>query len=164
MRREMNKRRWEKAVVLGMLIAVFLQSKNTFAISGVIPETGAKVKIEKEWKGYNCGYYEPSRVVIYTEDQWKEIWEKVHALRLPRPQLPKIDFEKKMVVAVFMGNRSSGGYEIEIIKISKTEKEIVVEVKEKEPPPESLQTMVLTQPYHIVVIKKSLLPVKFQYL
>ncbi len=160
--KDMNKRGLERVMVFGIVIALLLHSENTFALSGMMPKT-VKIEIQKEWKGYHCGYTEPSRVVIYTEDQWKEIWEKVHILRLPRPGLPKIDFEKNMVVAVFMGKRSEGGYEIEITKINKTEEEIIVEVKEKEPPPGSLRTMALPQPYHIVVIKRSLLPVRFQY-
>ena len=88
----------------------------------------------------------------------------MNVLRLPRPELPKIDFEKEMVVAIFMGERSSGGYEIEIINIIKTEKQIVIEVEEEEPPPESLRTMALTQPYHIVVIKRYTRPVVFSKL
>lgn len=87
----------------------------------------------------------------------------MNVLRLPRPELPEIDFEKEMVVAIFMGERSSGGYEIEIINIIKTEKQIAIEVEEEEPPPESLRTMVFTQPYHIVVIKRYSLPVVFQH-
>lgn len=159
----MNKRRVEKGIVLGIFIAIFLCSENAFALSGTRSETGVKIKIENEWKGYHCGYTEPSRLVIKAEDRWKEVWGKVHRLRLPRPELPEIDFEKEMVVAVFMGMRKSGGYEIEIIKITKTEEEIVAVVKEKESPSDSLQTMALTQPYHIVVIKRSSLPVRFQH-
>lgn len=157
-----NKKFREKTTVLGIFISVILFYGNTFAFSGIMSETGAEVRIVREWKGFHCGYTEPSRLVIKTEDQWKEVWEKLHVLRLPKPELPKIAFEKEMAVAVFMGKRSSGGYEVEITKITKTEEEIIVEVVEKEPPPESLQTMVLTQPYHIAVVKNYPLPVRFQ--
>ena len=159
----MNKRGLEKAIVLGIFIAIVLCSENTFVFSGIRSETGVRIEIENEWKGYHCGYTEPSRLVIKAEDRWKEVWGKVHRLRLPRPELPEIDFEKEMVVAVFMGIRKSGGDEIEIIKVTKTEEEIVAVVKEKEPPSDFLQTLALTQPYHIVVIKRFSLPVKFQH-
>lgn len=159
----MNKRGLEKVIVLGIFIAIVLCSENTFVFSGIRSETGVGIEIENEWKGYHCGYTETSRLVIKAEDRWKEVWGKIHRLRLPRSELPEIDFEKEMVVAVFMGIRKSGGYEIEIIKVTKTEEEIVAVVREKEPPSDSLQTMALTQPYHIVVIKRSSLPVRFQY-
>jgi len=156
-----NKSVLKKVTVLGVIIAIILCGENTFALS--IPKTGVNINIEKEWRGYNCGYTEPSGLVIKTEDQWREVWEKMNDLRFPGPEIPEIDFEKKMVIAVFMGKRSSGGYEIEIIKITRTEYEIVVEVKEKEPPAESFRTMALTQPYHMVVIKRFPLPERFQY-
>ena len=159
----MNKKALKKATVLGVIITIILSSEYTFGLSGMRLEKEIKIKIEKEWKGFHCGYTEPVRLVIKTEDQWKEVWEKVHRLRLPRLELPKIDFEKEMVLAVFMGKQTSGGYEIEIIKIIKIEEGIIAVVKEKEPPPDSLRTMALTQPYHIVVIKRFSLPVKFQH-
>jgi len=120
---------------------------------GII-SNGVKVEVKREWKGAHCGYREPERLVIKTEDQWREVWKKIHHLQLPTPELPVVDFKKEMVIAVFMGERKSGGYEIEIKKIAQREKEIIVEVEEREPPPESIQTQALTQPYHLIVIHK----------
>lgn len=158
----MKRRMLKKAAFLGVTIALILFSKNTSAQPGTRPETAVEIKILQEWKGTYSSYPNSSRLLIKTEDQWQEVWEKVHALRLPCPELPEISFEKKMAIAVFMGTRRSGGYEIMIKKITKKEKEIIVEVEEKEPPPESLRTMALAQPYHIVVIKRPLLPIRFQ--
>jgi len=161
----MDKRIFKMAVlgVLSIVIAIILNGYGVSALPGPGEEAIREVEIKGEWKGYHCGYAEAARLVIKTEDRWKEVWGKVHLLRLPQQDLPKIDFQKELVIAVFMGERKSGGYEIEIRKIIKTEKEIVVEVEEKEPSPESLQSMALTQPYHIVVVKSSPLPVKFQH-
>ncbi|MFV1951057.1 MAG: protease complex subunit PrcB family protein [Nitrospinota bacterium] len=118
----------------------------------------------KEWKGYYSAYTEPLKLVIKTEEQWKEVWTKVHALQFPEPELPKIDFEKDMIIAVFMGERRSGGFSIEIKNIVKTDKEVVVEVEERRPDPGSIVTMALTRPYHMLVVKTSSLPLRFQYL
>lgn len=150
-------------MILGIAACIILSARNTFALPGMRVETEVNIRIEKEWKGRHCSYTKATTLAIYSEDQWKEVWGKVYALRLPRPELPKIDFEKEMVVAVFMGERPSGGYSIEIINIVRTEEEIVVAVKEKEPPADSLRTMALTQPYHIVAVKRYFLPVKFQH-
>ncbi len=152
-----------RVVPVVIVVAIVLSVEQCCALSKEKGNVEKAIEVEQEWKGYHCAYTIASKLVIKTEDRWKEIWEKVHLLRLPKPELPKIDFEKEMVVAVFMGERSSGGYEIEIRKIIKTEKEIVVEVEEKEPSPESLQSMALIQPYHIVVVKSSPLPVRFQH-
>ncbi len=148
---------------IAIVVAIVLNVVQNCALSEEKEEVKRTIEVKQEWKGYFCGYTEPSRLVIKTEDQWGEVWRKVHRLQIPRPELPKIDFEKEMVIAVFMGEQMSGGYGIKIIRITKTEEEIVVEVEEKEPPPGSLRTMVLTQPYHIVVIKESSLPVRFHH-
>ncbi len=150
-------------VPIVIVVAIVLNVEKCCALSKEKEVVKKAIGVEKEWKGYHCGYTEAARLVIKTEDRWKEVWGKVHLLRLPQQELPKIDFQKEMVIAVFMGERKSGGYEIEIRKIIKTEKEIAVEVEEEEPSPESLQSMAITQPYHIVVVKSSPLPLRFQH-
>ncbi|MBU1852417.1 MAG: protease complex subunit PrcB family protein [Candidatus Omnitrophica bacterium] len=147
----------------GIAISIILSNGNSLASSAIGPRPEIKINIEKEWKGYRSGYTEPKRLVISTLEEWEEVWKNVHSLVIPRPELPEIDFGKEMVIAVFMGERNSGGYEVEIIKIVDTGEEIVIKVKEKELPLESFQTMALTQPYHIVVIKKYTLPVSFGF-
>lgn len=158
----MSRFRLQNAIGLGMLIALVLSTQISYALSEIMPNTAIKLKIKREWRGNHSGYTKAISLVIYAPEQWKEVWKKTHFLRLPQPELPKIDFEKEMVIAVFMGERSSGGYDIKIIDVFKKEKEIVVVVEETEPPVDSLRTMALTSPYHIVTVKKSLLPVKFQ--
>lgn len=160
----MHRIRTLEVLSLVMVVVLALGTQMTYGLSGLAPDTGIKLKIERQWKGNYCGYTKATRSVIYTEEEWRDAWEKINILRLPKPELPKIDFEKEIVIAVFMGERLSGGYSIEIINILKTEKEIVVVVEEKEPPPESLKTMALTSPYHIAIIKRSVLPVRFQSL
>jgi hypothetical protein len=150
-------------ITLFLLIftAAFLLSKPAIALSGGGPDTGGKIRIEREWKGSQSGYTFPSKYIIETDVQWGEVWDKVHRFRHPKPALPEIDFKNETVIAVFMGVKKSGGYDIFITEIIETEKEINVMVKERKPSPDTVQIMVLTQPYHIVVIKKRPLPIRF---
>ena len=152
-------------VGLGMIMVLLLGIQTAYAVSGITPKIATiRLKIEKQWKGNYSGFTKPARLLIYTQDQWKEVWEKINSLRLPKPELPSIDFKKKLVIAVFMGEHQGGGYDIEIIDILKKEKEIIVVVDEKEPSSDSLQTMALTSPYHVVIVKRSSFPVRFQSL
>ena len=153
-----------KSTLLFVLCALISGCYTVYALSGSRPETEEKIKIKKEWKGSRCGYVEPSKSVISTEEQWKEIWDKMFRYLLTQQELPKIDFDTEMILAAFMGERRTGGYEIRIKRIMKTDKEIVAYIEEREPDPESFRTMALTQPYHVVVIKKYSLPVRFRRL
>ncbi|HDD57113.1 MAG TPA: protease complex subunit PrcB family protein [Thermoplasmatales archaeon] len=83
-------------------------------------------------------------------------------MRIPHPKIPVIDFTKNMVLAVFMGQRCTGGFAVEIKKIEKYSSELVVLFTDTEPASKAEVTTVLTQPYHIVKIRKVNLPVKFK--
>ncbi|MFH1777864.1 MAG: protease complex subunit PrcB family protein [Candidatus Omnitrophota bacterium] len=151
---------WGKAVLIVFVVLFFSQS--IFVYSANRKMFASEIKITQEWKGHYSGYNQQEMFVITTKEEWSAVWKKVHSLQLSIPVLPEIDFDKEMVIAVFMGEKSSGGYIIEVTKIIKTDKEVVVEIMEKTPAPGTMKTMALTQPYHLVVIEKSNLPVVFQ--
>lgn len=64
------------------------------------------------------------------------------------------DFSKEMVVAVFQGQRSSGGYSIEITGIVESDKYIIVSATAIEPSG-GMATASMTYPAHFVACKKS---------
>jgi PrcB C-terminal len=123
---------------------------------------GSKVKsVLREWGGTSSGVTERSQRVVRTQAEWERLWAQVHAVQVPPPAAPKIDWSREMVLAVFMGERNSGGYRVAIRGVKPGEKEIVVEVEEAGPPPGAITTEALTQPYQLVVVKRSDLPVRF---
>ena len=71
----------------------------------------------------------------------------------------KIDFSKFTVIAVFDAVKTSGGHSIEL-DIKPNTENVVVEVSRKSP--DGMATSVMTQPYHIVKIPKTDLPIVFQ--
>jgi hypothetical protein len=116
------------------------------------------VKFEKEWGKDHSGYIKPAKLVIYSEKDWEDVWREVHKKEINPQPAPKIDFEKYMILAVFMGDCPLGGYHITITNIYDTGKEILAEVKEVRP---THGLTWVTAPYHMIMIKKSHLPVRF---
>lgn len=126
---------------------------------------GDKVKsleILRDWKGAYSGQDEAKRVVATTVEEWQKIWDATHKRVTPKPELPKVDFEKEMVLAVFMGERRTGGYEIGISKVEASKKGLEVYVKEISPPEGSDVTMAITAPYFIAVVPKVKVAVHFR--
>jgi hypothetical protein len=75
-----------------------------------------------------------------------------------------IDFNKSTVIAVFMGEQSTGGYGTEIKKITE-ENGVTVYIRETSPLSGSPVTTALTQPFHIVkTLEKINEQVNFIYL
>lgn len=66
--------------------------------------------------------------------------------------VPKIDFTKQRVVAVFLGQRNSGGYAIKIKNVTEKGDKIYVEIEKISPKPGENATMAITNPYSIAKI------------
>ncbi len=129
---------------------------------GLTPQTENEIPFKTIAKGEYSGYIEKANLVINDEKTFSEIWNGVNKITTPLPAEPKIDFSNETVIAVFLGEKNTGGHSIEIKKIvvefsECPEKTLckgvvtyIVHYKEIAPKQGSLVTQALTQPYHIV--------------
>ncbi len=124
-------------------------------VSGCITQlSDQELTFETISKGVISGHDERKDYVIMDPSEWGNLWGKVHSRVLPTPNLPDVNFEDEIVIAVFQGSHSTGGYAIEITQIVEKENSVEVFVKETSPSPESIVTQAFTQPYHIVKVKR----------
>lgn len=112
-------------------------------------------------QGANSGILQKEQAVIKTQQEWQALWDRVHSLEEPKPVLPVIDFENEMAVAVFMGQRNTGGYSVEIMEITEEYSGLKVYYKESLSLPGGIVTQALTAPYHIVKLNRTDKPVSF---
>ena len=110
--------------------------------------------------GALSGVTEPMDLVVKGESEWDYLWDLTHRNLVPKPDLPKIDFEKEMVLASLMGERTSSGYKIEICGVTLEKGIIEVKVKNHETPG---NLTLMTQPYHIVTIPKYPYKIEFEH-
>jgi hypothetical protein len=82
--------------------------------------------------------------------EWAALW-RLHA---GDQALPKIDFTKRTVVAVFLGSRPSAGYAVEVSGTKPAGKTLIVEWSEHTPKPGTVSAQVITSPSHLVSIPK----------
>lgn len=121
----------------------------TAGLRAGLPDTlQAKVEIETIVRDNMSGVEEARQTVARTEAEWSQLW-RAHNAGSP---VPKVDFSKRMVVAVFLGTRPSAGYAIEISGTKAAGKTLVVEWREFPPKPGNLSAQVLTSPAHLVTI------------
>ncbi len=120
--------------------------KTNFLVQELTFETISK----QSYSGHNSS----QNYVITETSQWSNLWDIVHSTMTPKPDLPNVNFNNEMVIAVFQGSRLTGGYNIEITKIIEEENFVEVYVKETSPSPGDIVTQALTQPYHIVKTKR----------
>lgn len=90
---------------------------------------------------------EPRRFVVRDPQAFAAVWAG-HAGPAATP--PAIDFDARMVVAVFAGHRPTPGYEIAIAGARRERDGLVIVVNEREPDASLATAQVLVSPFHIV--------------
>jgi hypothetical protein len=114
--------------------------------------------VPTEFSGQTSGIQEARFTAVTNTEDWKKLW-KTHTNNItPPPDIPTIDFEKKDVIAYFMGTQNTGGYSVQITSVEETtwdgKPARIVHTKITTPPAGSINTMALTQPYAMKVVAK----------
>ena len=142
--------------IFNFVIAISLLSTAT-----VFADTIKKTVFETIDKGVYSQYEENNKqhiIEIYTQNEWQKFWNHHTIGTFPSPELPKIDFQKYLIVIAIDEIRSSGGYTLEIkdIAIDSTleNRPFDITITLNYPGSAAGTTSALTRPYHIVKIKK----------
>ena len=114
-------------------------------------------------RGYSSGYRTASQLVIASNEEWVDLWQQhssnqssldiYNGFVTPSP-VPEVDFTQEQVVAVFAGEKPTGGYSIEVISVETINSILVITVKHSQPAPENNVAAVITHPYHIIKIPR----------
>jgi hypothetical protein len=104
-------------------------------------------------KGVRSGIREPVQIAIRSQSEWQKLWRQHTSTSTASAPLPVVDFDKEIVAAVFLGERPTGGYTVEISAAEVAGSLLTVFVKETSPNPGAIVTQGFTQPFHIVRIE-----------
>jgi PrcB C-terminal len=113
-----------------------------------------RLSIDTIAKGNRSGVREPLQLVIRTQDEWNAFWKRYSSINTNPPPAPIIDFNREMVVGVFLGEKSTGGYEVEIVRAERRDSSLYFYYREESPAVGAIVTQVLTQPFHLVKVAK----------
>jgi hypothetical protein len=100
-------------------------------------------------------------IVITDQNAWDDLIDQMNSVNNVSDDFSEtdIDFSQYQVITVFDEIRSSGGYKLDL-KITADTENIVVRVNHSSP--EGVVITILTQPFHIVKIPVSELPIIFE--
>lgn len=92
-------------------------------------------------------------MVAETAMQFEHLWN-MHSMGVPAPEpVPKVDFEKEVVIGQFLGNSASCGYNIRFTDVE--DKHLSVQVKSTITVPTSeIQCLIAEQPYEFIVVPR----------
>jgi hypothetical protein len=103
------------------------------------------------------------RTVITDAATWTRFWASLAPDPNAGATVPSVDFSKDMVIAAVMPLRPSGGYRIQIEKVTEYADRIEVEVAEHSPGSDCFVTGVITRPFDVVQVpRRDGKPVQFR--
>jgi hypothetical protein len=111
----------------------------------------------KEWQGNDTTVTHAGQVVIRNDRQWIQFWSE----HRPHEAAPEVDFTRDMVLGVFAGPRPAEQFSISIVEVRPLPGSLVVDYRERLPPPGTFAVNVTVYPYYLKVVPRSTLPVKF---
>lgn len=94
-----------------------------------LPAVQVDTVISTVWSSFD----ERARLVIRTDEEWSEVWERIHEGVSPVPGLPDVDLSASMLVLAAMGMRPSGGYSISVRAVRRDGQDLRVWVEERSP-------------------------------
>jgi len=93
----------------------------------------------------------PQELIISDQAAWENLWKRHNSNIQPLPDLPQVDFGTQQVVAIFAGERPSGGFRIELLDVAKTpwngESVRVVRYRIAGPAAGTMAAQVISYPY-----------------
>lgn len=154
--------RFKNELRLAGFLALLMLGTASLIIGRSQASTQQDVQFEVIDWGDQSGYMEETYLVVRTEAEWANVWEKHTALRIPRTQYPEIIFSKNMVICAFMGKRPTTGYNITVERIWTDGEKIYVEIAKNSPPKNAIVGQALTYPYIFASLERTDLEVVFK--
>lgn len=128
----------------------------------VSPGPRGPVPFQTLEKGYYSGLTDRAAVLVTDAGSWAELWQRHVSPRVPAPPPPEIDFHAYSVIAVSLGEKSSGGYAVEVVGVERLGDRLILSVRTRSPAPGAAVTAALSQPYHLVRIPRQEGPVRLE--
>ena len=105
-------------------------------------------------KGNFSGIREPLQVTVRTQDAWESLWKKHTSIQSPPSPLPAVNFTTEMVVGIFAGEKTTGGYDVELTRAELKDSTLYVYYVEKNPASGGMAIQALTQPFNLAKLAR----------
>ncbi len=136
--------------------SVPVSGRTTVLLGSPQPVSSTGFTDRTDWSGAFSGFNPAGNRTISDRSEWLRLWGG-----LSTKPTPEIDFARSQIVAVFLGRKPSGGYQVEIVGVSATESFIAVSYRVTKPPPGITPPEGATSPFALRVLPRSVLPVRF---
>lgn len=101
------------------------------------------------------GFITPQIWIIKESKALEEVYAQINKTRKPGFVIPKVDFSKESIIAIFMGEKMTGGYAVTVKEVKEYANKISVKVIETTPKKSDMVTNVITQPFCVFKVNNT---------
>jgi hypothetical protein len=144
----MRRLRLTRLLPIGLLVAA--------CSSPTAPETLAFQRLSPTASSFeiHSAIAERERLVIRDAGAWVAFWTRMHASGSPEPPRPAVDFSTEMIVAVGMGARHTGGFQITMPSAKVEAGVLVIDVVSQSPGASCFVTQAVTHPVDLARVQR----------
>ncbi|WP_198118342.1 hypothetical protein [Massilia rhizosphaerae] len=120
-----------------------------------LPPAGTTVAYETVARDDLSGVTVRENAVVRDQAAWDTLWRRHAAVRTPAPAQPKVDFTRKMLVAVFAGEVPDSCHGIAVARVAAGASKLNVEVAERDTSAQGPCLSVVTHPMQVVAVDRT---------
>jgi hypothetical protein len=100
------------------------------------------------------GLQNAETLVVRDQDGLQKLWNGAYQNRTPAPDMPKVDFERKMVLAVAGGMLPNSCYGLALDKVAASGEALVVHYRITTPPEDAVCLQAISSPVAMIVVDR----------
>lgn len=93
--------------------------------------------------------------ICENEESLGNAWNKIFINQFPKPELPNIDFNQKVLIIKNFQERRTGGFHAEVKSIQKENDDLFIMLDTTHPNADDIVTMAITDPILIIEVEKT---------
>jgi len=92
--------------------------------------------------------------VISREARWVEVWNEIVANQSPRPAMPAVNFDEKILVMASLGETANSCKLIDLQHVERKSGALIISVVESAPAPPCTCPPIVVQPVHVIAVPR----------
>lgn len=114
--------------------------------------------------GMRSGIASPQERVVRGAEEWARLWQAKQIGASPQRPLPAVDFSREPCIAIFAGERPTGGFAARVEQVTESAGGLEVVYRVTAPAPGSVVSQALTSPFQIIAVASRTASVRFRRL
>lgn len=124
-----------------------------------LPKSGTAIEFRTLAKTGSFRMTDARNAVVKDEAAWEKLWNEHYANQVPPAPLPKVDFARDMVIAVFKAGNACD--EMAVTRVVTKDDKLVVEYEVRGQPPGMVCAAVMMQKWQFIVVPRADAGVEF---